>query len=628
MFSIQDELKKLPPKPGVYIMKNENNQVIYVGKAVNLRSRVRSYFRASGTMDPKVYSMVSKITHFEYIVTDNEVEAIILECNLIKQHTPKYNIRLKDNKAYPYIKLIDYERLPRIIFAHQREQKKGKYFGPYPSSDRVREVLRLIHDIWPLRRCHRRFPRDFDKGRPCLQYHIGHCKAPCHHLISEEAYQQMVDEAVTFIQGKVAPVVERLNKEMIACAEALEFEKAAELRNLLNAITMMTEKQKAENTSVDDRDVIAMARRENEALMQVFFVRDGKMTGREHFMMQGIEADLPAGDIFAAFIKQFYGEAAFIPKELVLAQQPTDQEAIATWLSQLKEQKVHIIVPQKGEKHQLIGLAARNAALTLEQFGTHLKRETTRNQRALQEIAEALQLSESPARIEAYDISNIQGFESVGSMVVFEEGKSKNSDYRKFKIKGVHGPDDYASMEEVITRRFKRYLSEQQEIKEAQENGEFEELKEGKFSKLPDLLMIDGGKGQVNAAEEVLVQMSLSIPVCGMVKDDRHRTRGLMYQNAEISMPRNSEGFRLITRVQDEVHRFALEYHRKLRADSQVRSILDDIPGIGPTRRKALMRHFKGVDPIRKATVEELMQVDSMNQKSAEAVFNFFHGEK
>ena len=621
-FSIQDELKKLPPKPGVYIMKDEQNLVIYVGKALSLRSRVRSYFQnSSAAADPKVRSMVTKIALFEYIVTDNEVEALILECNLIKEHKPKYNIKLKDNKAYPYIKLTG-ERLPRIMFAHQRETSsakgmgKDKYFGPYPGAERVKEILKLIHDIWPLRRCFRRFPRDFDKGRPCLQQHLGHCKAPCHHLISEEEYRKMIDEAVSFIQGKVEPVVEKLQKEMAACAEELEFERAAEIRNLLNSITLLTEKQKAENTAVDDRDVIAMARKDNEALIQVFFVRDGKMTGREHFMMQGIEQDLPGAEIYAAFIKQFYAEAAFIPRELILAQEMADQETISLWLGQLKGRAVRIIVPQKGEKHQLLQLASRNAALTMEQFGAHIKRETGRAQTALQEIAQALQLDEIPARIEAYDISNIQGFESVGSMVVFEDGKSKNSDYRKFKIKGVHGPDDYASMEEVITRRFKRYLNEK--------DAEGTEALSAKFSKKPDLLMIDGGKGQVNAAEEVLLRMGLSIPVCGMVKDERHRTRGLMYQNQEITMPRSSEGFRMVVRIQDEVHRFALEYHRKLRADSQVRSVLDDIPGIGPTRRKALMRHFKGIEPIRRATVEELAEVDAMNQKAAEAVYGFF----
>ncbi|MCL2398656.1 MAG: excinuclease ABC subunit UvrC [Defluviitaleaceae bacterium] len=615
MFSIPDELKKLPSKPGVYLMKDESNHVIYVGKAINLRNRVRSYFRSStAASDPKVRSMVTHITHFEYIVTDNEVEAIILECNLIKQHTPKYNIRLKDNKAYPYIKVTE-ERLPRIVYAHQRDQKRGKtgkFFGPYPSGDRIREILNLIHDIWPLRRCHRRFPRDYDKGRPCLQYHIGHCKAPCHRYIAEEEYQQMINEAISLIQGKIAPVVEKLSQKMEAHSEALEFEKAAELRDLLQALKMLTEKQKAENTSGDDRDVIALARKDDESLVQVFFVRNGKMIGREHFMMQNTPQNFPNEDILEAFIKQFYGEAAFIPKELVIVQAPSDRENISNWLTQLKGQRVHITVPQKGEKHQLLQLAVRNADLTMEQFGMHIKREATRNQSAISELAEALQLSEPPARIEAYDISNIQGFESVGSMVVFEDGKSKNSDYRKFKIKGVHGPNDYASMEEIITRRFKRYLNEQKE------------KEEGKFSKLPDLLMIDGGKGQVHAAEEVLIQMGISIPVCGMVKDDRHRTRGLIYQDVEISMPRNSEGFRLITRIQDEVHRFALEYHRKLRADSQVRSVLDDITGIGPTRRKALMRHFKGIDPIRRASIEELALVDTMNQKSAEAVYNFF----
>lgn len=621
MFVISDELKKLPPKPGVYIMKDGQNDIIYVGKAVNLRSRVRSYFRESGTADPKVRHMVPKISMFEYIVTDNEIEALVLECNLIKQHNPKYNIRLKDNKAYPYIKLTA-ERLPRIVFAHQKDIKnaksRGKCFGPYPSGDRVREILRLIHDIWPLRRCQRKFPRDFNKGRPCLQQHIGLCKAPCHHHITEEEYTGMIDEAVSFIQGKVEPVVEKIKREMATCAEELDFEKAAELRDLLTSLTMLTEKQKAENSDQNDRDIIAMARRldarsGHEALMQVFFVRGGKMTGREHFMMQGIEPDLPDGDIFAAFIEQFYSEAAFIPKELVLEMEPTDKSTIASWLAQLKGQQVHLVVPQKGEKHQLIQLASRNATLTLEQFGAHMKKEAERGQTAVREIAEALQLSDQSSgsshlsRIEAYDISNIQGFESVGSMVVFENGKPKNSDYRKFKIKGVHGPDDYASMEEVVTRRFKRLLDE-----------------DNKFSKQPDLLMIDGGKGQVNAAEEVLVQMGLTIPVCGMVKDDRHRTRGLMYNNIEITMPRNSEGFRLVTRIQDEVHRFALEYHRKLRADSQVRSVLDDIPGIGPVRRKALIRHFKGLDPIRKAEVEELLQVDGMNLKAAEAVYGFF----
>ena len=606
MFSIPEELKKIPPKPGVYIMKDEKGHVIYVGKAVNLRSRVRSYFRES--KDPKTRSLAARINHFEYIVTDNGVEALILESNLIKQHMPKYNVRLKDNKSYPYIRLTS-EAFPRLLYTRKRDAKKDRYFGPYPTNGYwVQEVLQLVHDIWPLRRCQRRFPRDFKKERPCLQQHLGKCLAPCNQLVSEDKYQAMIDEAVSFIKGKADPLVERLTKEMNKCAESLDFERAAELRNILKAIAVMREKQLAENSSVDDRDVIAMARKDDEALMQVFFVRGGKMTGREHFMMQGIESDLPGEEIFAAFINQFYGEATLIPRELILAQEPKDSETISLWLEQLKGQKVRITVPQKGEKHQLLQLASRNAALTLEQFGQHIKRESTRNLAALSGLAEALSLAEPPARIEAYDISNIQGFESVGSMVVFEEGKSKNSDYRKFKIKGVHGPDDYASMEEVITRRFRRYNEG-----------------DGKFGKKPDLLMIDGGKGHVNAAEDVLRQMGHSIPVCGMVKDERHRTRALIYQNTEITMPRSSECFRLIIRIQDEVHRFALEYHRKLRANSQVHSILDDIPNIGPTRRKALIRHFKGIDPIRQATIDQLKLVDSMNQKSAEAVYQFFN---
>jgi excinuclease ABC subunit C len=620
MFDIPEELKKLPHQPGVYIMKDENGAIIYVGKAVDLHNRVRNYFQPStSASDPKVRSMAPKIDAFEYVVTDSEMEALILECNLIKLNNPRYNIRLKDDKAYPYIKVTVNERLPRVLFSRLRGKDKSKYYGPYVSADRVREIIALIHRIWPLRRCQRVFPRDYGRERPCLNYHIGQCKGPCNRFIDETEYRQYIHEAERFIQGKTEEVLARLSAEMTVCAEELQFERAAELRDVIAALQLLNEKQKAETVDGDDRDVIGLARNKDEALAQVFFVRGGKMTGREHFMIQGVE-DTPDADIYAAFIKQFYGEAAFIPKELVLPCEPDERAAIMEWLAQLKGRQVTLTVPQKGEKRDLVQLANNNAALTMEQFGAHLRRETENARIALAELAEALGLEKDaetgmfPIRIEAYDISNIQGFESVGSMIVFENGKAKNSDYRKFKIKGVSGPDDYASMEEVITRRFTRYL------KEREEGGDT-----GKFSKLPDLLMIDGGKGHVSAAEKSLAALGLSIPVCGMVKDDRHRTRGLCYRDKEILPPRHSEGFKLITRIQDEVHRFAVEYHRKLRADSQVRSALDSIPGIGPTRRKALLRYFKGIEPIRAADMETLANVPAMNKKAAEAVYGYFH---
>ncbi|MCL1997405.1 MAG: excinuclease ABC subunit UvrC [Turicibacter sp.] len=624
MFDIAEELKKMPTKSGVYIMKDENDHIIYIGKAIKLRNRVRSYFRE--TVDPKTRNLAAKITHFEYIVTDNELEALILECALIKKHSPKYNVRLKDSKAYPYIKVTD-EVLPRILYVHQsdknslpsskiasdgyehifRKHKKGRYFGPYISGERVRELLQLIHDIWPLRRCSKRFPKDFGKSRPCLCYHIGQCKAPCNYHISEEEYNKMVDEAISFIQGKVDSVVAQLTSKMQEYSDALEFEKATELRNLLGAINILTEKQKVENDSLDDRDIIALAQKDDKAMAQVFFIRMGKIIDREQFTIQNAVGE--AADILSAFIKQFYSEVAFIPKELIMLQEPTDKATIELWLSKLKGRKVHIVIPQKGEKHKLATLAERNADLTLNQFGTHINREKDQTIATQKEIAHSLNLPNlfdgTITRIEAYDISNIQGFESVGSMVVFEDGKPKRSDYRKFKIKWVRGPDDYASMQEVITRRFNRYL-------QADEN----------FSKKPDLIMIDGGKGQVSVTEKVLDSINLSIPVCGMIKDDKHRTRGLMYQNNEISL--TTKGLRFITKIQDEVHRFAVEYHRKLRTKSQVHSILDDIPGIGPTRRTALIQHFKAIEKIRKASVEELMQADTMTIKAAESVYNFF----
>ena len=602
-FDITAELKKLPQRPGVYIMRDANDVIIYVGKASNLYNRVRSYFQKSNH-DAKTRYLAQNIHHFEYLVTDNENEAFILENNLIKLHRPKFNIRLKDDKAYPYIK-ITRERLPRVMFSHRRGKDKAKYYGPFVSKTRVRELLDLIHKLWPLRRCAKQFPRDFDKGRPCLNYHIGQCKAPCIRLLDEATYDQYVAEAERFIQGKTGEVFKRLVAEMHQAAEDLEFERAAELRDIIDSLKLLTEKQRVE-TDGDNRDVIAMARDGEDALMQVFFIRDGKLSGREHFIMStdGNDTD---GDILSAFVKQFYSEAAFIPKEISVGVMPSDHDAIAAWLGGLAGRQVSINVPQKGEKRDMLNLAQTNANLTIQQFGGHIKKETERNQTALGEVAAALNIDTPLTRIEAYDISNTQGYESVGSMIVFENGKAKNSDYRKFRLKAVIGPDDYAGMEEIITRRLVRY-------KEAHDA----------FAKLPDIIFVDGGKGQITAAKKALATVGLHVPVCGMVKDDRHRTRGLLFEGHEVNLPRTSEGFKLITRIQDEVHRFALEYHKKLRADSQVRSVLDDIPGIGATRRKELLKHFKSIEAIRQAGVDDLTQAPSMNKKAAEAVFNFF----
>jgi len=602
-FDIAEELKKLPNLPGVYIMRDENDAIIYVGKANNLHNRVRSYFQKSNR-NVKTIRLAKRITHFEYLVTDNENEAFILENNLIKLHRPKFNIRLKDDKAYPYIKITK-EHLPRILFAHRRSKDKSKYYGPFVSKGRVRELLDLIHRLWPLRRCSKQFPRDFNKGRPCLNHHIGQCKAPCIRLLDEETYCEYLAEAEKFIQGKTSHILTRLTNDMAKASENLEFERAAEIRDTIDALKLLTEKQKAE-TDGDDRDVIAIARNDDEALLQVFFIRDGKLSGREHYVMTA-EPDGTDADILAAFIKQFYSEAAFIPKELSLVTPPTDMESIASWLSGLSERQVNINIPQKGEKRDMLNLAKTNAELTMQQFGAHIKREAERNQAALDELCKGLNTSTPLTRIEAYDISNTQGYESVGSMIVFENGKSKNSDYRKFRLKAVIGPDDYAGMEEIITRRLMRY-------KESHDA----------FSKLPDIIFVDGGKGQISAAQKALDAVGLSIPICGMVKDDRHRTRGLLFKGNEINLPKTSEGFKLITRIQDEVHRFALEYHRKLRTESQVKSVLDDISGIGATRRKELLRHFKSIEAIRMATLDELVVAPAMNKKAAQAVYDFF----
>jgi len=606
MFDIKAELKKIPHQSGIYIMRDENDVIIYVGKAKDLRKRVQSYFREGGAADYKARHMAGYITHFSYTVTDNEIEAFILENSLIKRHCPKFNTRLKDDKAYPYIRITVHERLPRVLFARQRGKDRAKYFGPFMSGSRVREILNLVHKLWPIRRCTKIFPRDFNKGRPCLNHHIGQCRAPCNKLFDEETYAQYVAEAERFIQGRTTNVLSRLKKEMAEAAEEMLYERAAEIRDTIATLEALSETQKID-TGGEDRDVIALARDNVDALVEIFFVRGGKMTGSEHFMM---EPDAQASDeeMMAAFLKQFYSEAAYIPKELSLVCAPAEKDAITTWLSHLAERQVQINVPQKGEKREMVKLAQTNANLTLSQFGAHIRNETERNRRAMQEITDALGLEMRLTRIESLDISNTQGFESVGSMIVFEDGKAKKNDYRKFKLKGVIGPDDYAGIEEVLTRRLTRY--HQNHVA---------------FSKLPDVIFVDGGKGQISAAKKALAALGMDIPVCGMVKDDRHRTRGLLYEGKEVPLPRTGDGFKLVTRIQDETHRFALEYHKKLRAQTQVRSVLDDIKGVGATRRKALLMHFKNIEAIRTASIDDLLAASSMNKKSAEAVFQFFN---
>ena len=613
MFDIQEELKKLPAKPGVYIMHDEKDAIIYVGKAISLKNRVRQYFQSSRNKGPKIEQMVTRICRFEYIVTDSELEALVLECNLIKEHRPKYNTMLKDDKTYPYIKVTVGEEFPRILFSRTMKKDKSRYFGPYTSAGAVKDTIELMNKLFRLRVCNRNLPRDIGLERPCLNYHIKQCDAPCQGYISREAYRKQVDQALEFLNGNYKPILQMLEKQMMEASEALDFERAIELRDLLNSVKQVAQKQKITASDGEDKDVIAVSTDRKEAVVQVFFVRDGRLIGREHFYLQVAPHD-NRSTIINSFLKQFYSGTPFIPKEIMLQEEIEDREVLEQWLSTKRNGKVHICVPQRGTKEKLVELAEKNARMVLIQDSEKIKREESRTIGALKEIGNWLGL-EHLMRVEAFDISNISGFESVGSMIVYEKGKPKQSDYRKFKIKTVKGPDDYASMEEVLRRRFTHGMAEQQEGKEAY----------GKFSRFPDLIMMDGGKGQVNVALRVLDELGLAIPVCGMVKDDHHRTRGLYYQNEEIPIDTRSEGFHLITRIQDEAHRFAIEYHRSLRGKQQVHSVLDDIEGIGETRRKALMRKFKSLEAIRDASLEELEQTESMNRAAAEKVYDFFH---
>ena len=618
-FNIEEELKKLPASPGVYIMHDRHDEIIYVGKAISLKNRVRQYFQESRSKTAKIEKMVSRIARFEYIITDSELEALVLECNLIKEHRPRYNTMLKDDKTYPYIKATVGEDFPRLLFSRDmKKDGRSRYFGPYTSAGAVKDTIDLIHKLWKLRTCTRRLPQDIGKERPCLNYHIKQCQAPCQGYISQEEYGKAVAQTLDFLNGKYEPVLSMLEEKMMQASDEMDFETAIEYRELLNSVKQVAQKQKITSSGREDRDIVAMARAMEDVVVQVFFIREGKMIGRDHFYIQAGMAE-EKGEIISGFVKQFYAGTPFIPREVWLQYPIEDEEIISQWLSQKKGQKVKLVVPQKGDKERLVELAARNAALVLTQDEEKIKREELRTIGAMNQVGSWIGL-EGIRRVEAYDISNTSGVESVGSMVVYEDGKPKRSDYRKFKIRTVQGPNDYASMEEVLTRRFSHGIQESENLRE-----KGKDISYGSFTRFPDLIMMDGGRGQVNIALAVLDRLGLSIPVCGMVKDDNHRTRGLYYNNVEIPIDRHSEGFRLITRIQDEAHRFAIEYHRSLRGKAQVRSVLDDIEGIGPTRRKALMRHFKDIDTIRSATAEELEQVPQMNRKAAESVYHFFH---
>lgn len=610
-FNIEEELKKLPGKPGVYIMHDKTDEIIYVGKAISLKNRVRQYFQSSRNKSSKIIKMVEHIDHFEYIITDSELEALVLECNLIKEHRPKYNTMLKDDKSYPYIKVTVGEDYPRILFARQMKRDKAKYFGPYTSAGAVKDTIELLRKIYKIRTCNRVLPRDIGLERPCLNYHIKQCNAPCQEYISKEDYNDSVKKALEFLNGSYHGVIAMLTEKMKNAAAQMEFEEAAEYRDLLTSVKQIAQKQKITNSDMENKDVIACAMEGEDSVIQVFFIRDGKLMGREHFHMN-MALEEERGNIVTGFIKEYYGGTPFIPARIVVQDELEDAEILANWLTERRGQKVHIEVPKRGQKEKMVELAEKNAQMVLDQDLERIRRENERTIGAMAEIGKLLELPELK-RVEAFDISNISGMESVGSMVVFENGKPKRNDYRRFKIKYVKGPNDYASMEEVLTRRFEHAQSEK-------ETGDATS-----FSIFPDLIMMDGGRGQVNIALGVLEKLRINIPVCGMVKDDNHRTRGLYFNNVELPIDTHGEGFKLITRVQDEAHRFAIEYHRSLRGKAQVKSVLDEIEGIGPARRKALMKYFMDIEAIKKAEIEELVKVDGITENIAKNIYNYFH---
>lgn len=618
MFDIQEELKKLPAKPGVYLMHNQKDEIIYVGKAIKLCNRVRQYFQDSRNLSVKIQHMVQNIAWFEYIITDSELEALVLESNLIKEHRPKYNTMLKDDKNYPYIKVTTNEDFPRIMLARKMKQDNCKYFGPYTSAGAVNDTIELLRKIFKIRTCNRRLPRDIGKDRPCLYYQIKQCNAPCQGYISKEDYGKQIEETLRFLNGNYREVAQELQKKMETASAQLEFEQATEYRDLLRSIEKIMDRQKINTKGFEDRDMIAMAKEKQDAVVAVFFIRQGKLLGREHFHMD-LNEETSDQEILGAFIKQFYAGTPYLPGEIFLEYPIDDMEIIEKWLSKKRGGKVHLKVPVRGQKHRMVEMAKENAENILRMDREKIKREEKRTIGAVREIEQLLGIR-GLTRMEAFDISNISGFQTVASMVVFESGKARKRDYRKFRLKTIEGPNDYASMEEVLTRRFRHGQEELNELKR-----EGKDLELGSFTKFPDLLLMDGGKGQVNIALKVLKKLEIDIPVCGMVKDDNHRTRGLYYNNEEVIFPRNSEAFLLVTRIQDEAHRFAIEYHRSLRAKGQVHSVLDDIKGVGPKRRKALMKHFKDISMIKTAPKEELMKVPGMDRKTAKAIYDFFH---
>jgi excinuclease ABC subunit C len=620
MFDIEEELKKLPAKPGVYIMHDEADTILYVGKAVNLHNRVRSYFRKIHGRGPQIEKMVQQIARFEYIVTDSELEALVLENNLIKENSPKYNTLLKDDKTYPFIKVTVSEEFPRVLFSREMKKDRSRYFGPYTSAAAVKDTIELLNKLFKLRTCNRVLPRDLGQERPCLNHHIGQCLAPCQGYIDQEEYRKRVDQALDFLGGNYNMILKDLEKRMQDAAEELNFEEAIRYRDLFESVKSVSQKQKITHSDGEDKDIIAMAQDEQDAVIQVFFVRGGKLIGREHYYMTNVSG-LPRRDILQQFIQQFYAGTPFLPRELMLQEAVEDMDVLEQWLSSKRGSRVYLRVPRKGSKEKLVELAGQNAALILSKDKEKIRREEGRTIGAVKEIALLLRL-EHISRMEAFDISNISGFENVGSMVVYEKGKPKRSDYRKFKIKTVSGPDDYACMKEVLTRRFVHGMEEREELSAKKMDTEY-----GSFTKFPDLLLMDGGKGQVNIALEVLKELKIDIPVCGMVKDDNHRTRGLYYHNQEIPIDKHSEGFKLITRIQDEAHRFAIEYHRSLRSKTQVKSVLEDIPGVGETRRKALMRRFKSIDEMKTASVEQFSAIPEIPENVAKGIYAFFHPE-
>lgn len=616
MFNIEEELKKIPDKPGVYIMKSINDEIIYVGKAISLKKRVRQYFQSSRNNTPKVNAMVKNISEFEYIIVDNEVEALILESTLIKKHKPKYNILLRDDKSYPYIKITTNEKFPRIIKVRRVLKDGAKYFGPYPSGYAVNNTLEIINNLYPIRMCNLNLEKDMGKKRPCLNYYIGRCLAPCQGNIDEKEYMKYIDEIIMFLNGKEEKLVEVIENKMKDASEKLDFESAARYRDQFNSLNIILEKQKVVSTNVTDQDVIGMAKGTDDSCVQIFFIRGGKIIGREHFILEDTFEE-ERGRILSSFIKQFYIGTAYVPKEIYVETEFEDMELISKWLGEKRGSKVKFKIPQRGEKSQLMEMVKDNAQDMLIKHSEEIKKKKMEKEGTLLELKNILSMDKIPMRIEAYDISDIQGIEPVGSMVVYENGDAKKSDYRRFKIRTVTGPNDYASMEEIIKRRFKRGVEERENFKE-------NDIRFEGFSSFPDLIMIDGGKGQVSIAEEVIDNMGIRIPVCGLVKDDYHRTRGIVYNGREIYIEKNSPLFRFITRVQDEAHRFAISYHRSLRSKDIFKSQLDDIRGIGKKRKVSLLKHFGSVENIKNASLEELKKAEGMNIKAAEEVYNYF----